>query len=42
MPSQPFPFPGTPIDAGPTIVFVRDPDGVGVEIVGRPRSIFRS
>lgn len=40
-PPYTFPLPGTPIDGGLTILFLRDPDGIVVELVQRPRSQFR-
>jgi catechol 2,3-dioxygenase-like lactoylglutathione lyase family enzyme len=40
-PPYTFTLPGTPITDGLTIIFVRDPDGVLVELVERPRSLFQ-
>ena len=40
-PPYTFGLPGTPITDGLTILFLRDPDGVLVELVQRPRSFFR-
>jgi catechol 2,3-dioxygenase-like lactoylglutathione lyase family enzyme len=39
-PPYTFALPGTPLSDGLTILFVRDPDGVLVELVERPRSHF--
>jgi catechol 2,3-dioxygenase-like lactoylglutathione lyase family enzyme len=36
-----FPLPGTKLEQGLTILFVRDPDAILVELVERPRSHFR-
>jgi catechol 2,3-dioxygenase-like lactoylglutathione lyase family enzyme len=41
-PPYTFALPGTPIADGLTIMFIRDPDGVLVELVERPRSFFTS
>ena len=40
-PPYTFQLPGTPISDGLTILFIRDPNGILVELVHRPRSIFR-
>lgn len=40
-PPYTFPLPGTPIEDGLTILFLRDPDDIVVELVQRPRSFFR-
>jgi len=40
-PPYTFELPGTPISEGLTILFIRDPNGILVELVHRPRSIFR-
>jgi catechol 2,3-dioxygenase-like lactoylglutathione lyase family enzyme len=40
-PPYTFPLPGTKITDGLTILFIRDPDGIMVELVERPRSIFQ-
>jgi catechol 2,3-dioxygenase-like lactoylglutathione lyase family enzyme len=40
-PPYTFQLPGTPIAEGLTILFIRDPNGVLVELVQRPRAIFR-
>lgn len=40
-PPYTFALPGTPITEGLTILFIRDPDGVLVELVQRPRSFFQ-
>ncbi|MCU1345876.1 MAG: hypothetical protein JWL70_2142 [Acidimicrobiia bacterium] len=40
-PPYTFPLPGTPIDDGLTILFLRDPNGIVIELVQRPRSFFR-
>lgn len=40
-PPYTFPLPGTPIGEGLTILFLRDPDGIVVELVQRPRAFFR-
>jgi catechol 2,3-dioxygenase-like lactoylglutathione lyase family enzyme len=40
-PPYTFQLPGTPIADGLTILFIRDPDGILVELVQRSRSIFR-
>jgi catechol 2,3-dioxygenase-like lactoylglutathione lyase family enzyme len=40
-PPYTFAMPDTPITAGLTILFIRDPDGILVELVERPRSYFR-
>jgi catechol 2,3-dioxygenase-like lactoylglutathione lyase family enzyme len=40
-PPYTFALPGTPITEGLTILFIRDPDGILVELVQRPRSFFR-
>jgi catechol 2,3-dioxygenase-like lactoylglutathione lyase family enzyme len=40
-PPYTFALPGTPITDGLTILFIRDPDGILVELVQRPRSFFR-
>ncbi len=40
-PPYTFALPGTPITEGLRIMFIRDPDGVLVELVERPRSYFR-
>jgi catechol 2,3-dioxygenase-like lactoylglutathione lyase family enzyme len=40
-PPYTFALPGTPLSGGLTILFIRDPDGVLVELVERPRSHFR-
>lgn len=39
-PPHTFALPGTPITDGLTIQFLRDPDGILVELVERPRSFF--
>ena len=36
-PPYTFQLPGTPLTNGLTILFIRDPDGILVELVGRPR-----
>jgi len=41
-PPYTFTLPGTPLTNGLTILFIRDPDGVLVELVERPRSEFPS
>jgi catechol 2,3-dioxygenase-like lactoylglutathione lyase family enzyme len=41
-PPYTFELPGTPFGQGLTILFLRDPDGVLVELVERPRSAFPS
>jgi catechol 2,3-dioxygenase-like lactoylglutathione lyase family enzyme len=41
-PPYTFILPGTPLTNGLTILFIRDPDGVLVELVERPRSEFPS
>jgi catechol 2,3-dioxygenase-like lactoylglutathione lyase family enzyme len=41
-PPTTFALPGTPITEGLTILFIRDPDGILVELVERPRSYFRT
>jgi catechol 2,3-dioxygenase-like lactoylglutathione lyase family enzyme len=41
-PPYTFPMPDTPLAQGLTILFLRDPDGVVVELVHRPRSTFKS
>jgi catechol 2,3-dioxygenase-like lactoylglutathione lyase family enzyme len=40
-PPYTFPLPGTPIGEGLTILFLRDPDGIVVELVERPQDRFR-
>jgi catechol 2,3-dioxygenase-like lactoylglutathione lyase family enzyme len=40
-PPYTFPLPGTPIGEGLTILFLRDPNGIVVELVQRPRSFFK-
>jgi len=40
-PPYTFALPGTPITDGLTILFIRDPDGILVELVQRPRSFFK-
>ncbi|HEY6509857.1 MAG TPA: VOC family protein, partial [Vicinamibacterales bacterium] len=40
-PPYTFQLPGTKIADGLTILFIRDPDGILVELVQRPRAIFR-
>jgi catechol 2,3-dioxygenase-like lactoylglutathione lyase family enzyme len=40
-PPYTFALPGTPITEGLTILFIRDPDGILVELVERPPSFFR-
>jgi catechol 2,3-dioxygenase-like lactoylglutathione lyase family enzyme len=40
-PPYTFHLPGTPLTDGLTIIFLRDPDGILVELVERPRQFFR-
>ncbi|MCU1346312.1 MAG: lactoylglutathione lyase [Acidimicrobiia bacterium] len=40
-PPYTYQLPGTKITEGLTILFIRDPDGILVELVQRPRSIFK-
>jgi catechol 2,3-dioxygenase-like lactoylglutathione lyase family enzyme len=41
-PPYTFHLPGTPLTDGLTIIFLRDPDGILVELVERPRGFFKA
>jgi hypothetical protein len=40
VPPYTFQLPGTKLTDGLTILFIRDPDGILVELVDRPRKLF--